>query len=412
METIHYDPERILNGFTEDSLKELAKRLRRKIRVIKSDIIQDILSPPQGKSENRVKIWQEINRNLRKELETFSQDELKIFSLGDTPLEEQFKVSYMFTLSSNPEVKAMGEELYCQAVKNRVLAEKDKGAEKDKEDEGKEGDTRVQIDKGDEGGEDEALAALAMITTEVETRGVKEQIRFRDVKELIEAREVIDQIAACEAIEPLVREVKDKPDSVNRVSIVKMPSRGQETAETQELKKRIKTLEKKLKNTNSEGLRTKGQLEKLKNDLVILNAQWQREIAETGKYRSRVRELEVERIEKDKEIEILKKELAQAQFDNLPKDRKEQSGEINLAAYQGRKALIFAERDQDVENRFNALGIIPIWAMEIDWNRPRRRMSTCQIVLYKMNNEKLKKLDEIRDIARYLNIPCDELLNV
>lgn len=93
------------------------------------------------------------------------------------------------------------------------------------------------------------------------------------------------------------------------------------------------------------------------------------------------------------------------------KIKHEPGGEIDLASYQGRKALIFAERDNEADIRLNALGIIPIWAMEIDWNRPRRRMSTCQLVLYKKNDEKLNKLDEIRAIARYWNIPCNELLN-
>jgi len=366
MRSIHYDPERILNGFTEDSLKDLAKRLKRRIRVIKSDIIQDILSPPRGKLEDMVKVWQEINRNLRKELEGFSQEELKIFSLGDTPLEEQFKVSYMFTLSSNPEIKAMGEELYCQAEESKEL-------EKD----------------------EEAKAVLAVIMEKVETSVVKESIEDREIKGMQEAKSVMV-----------------KPELINRDSIAKMPFKIQGTEENKELQKKIITLEEKLKKMNSDGMRIKDQLEKQKSDWVALKAQWLREKEAAGKYRNRVRELEVERIEKHKEIEILKKKLAQLQYDNLPNVRVEHVDEVDLAAFHGRKALIFAEHDNEVDNRLHTLGIIPIWAMEIDWNRPRRRMSTCQIVLYRMNNEKLKKLDEIRDIARHLNIPCNELLDV
>ena len=202
-----------------------------------------------------------------------------------------------------------------------------------------------------------------------------------------------------------------------------MPFEEQLIEETEELQKRIRILENKLRKAITEGLRTKGQLDKLKIDMVALKSQWVREKEETGKYRNRVKELEGEREEKDKEIDGLKQKLEQRK-NLVPQKTKEQvqrrelhkvqgdGGEIDLASYQGRKALIFAERDNDVDIRLNALGIIPIWAMEIDWNRPRRRMSTCEVVLYKMNDKKLKKLDEIRDIARYWNIPCNELLNI
>ena len=66
-----------------------------------------------------MKVWQEINWQLRKELETFSEEVSEMFSSADVPIEERFKVGYMFTLSSNPEIRAMGEELYCQAEKNK-----------------------------------------------------------------------------------------------------------------------------------------------------------------------------------------------------------------------------------------------------------------------------------------------------
>ena len=115
MDTIHYDQERILNGFTEDVLKELAKKLKRRIRLTKKDIIYEILSPTKGKREDNVNVWQEINRLLRKDLETFSEETLMMFSSGDVPLDDQFKVGYMFTLSPNPVIREKGGELYCQA---------------------------------------------------------------------------------------------------------------------------------------------------------------------------------------------------------------------------------------------------------------------------------------------------------
>jgi len=335
MDNIQYDPERILNGFTIEVLKELAKRLKRKIRPIKSEIIQDILSHPRGKPEDRVKVWQEINRYLRKELEAFSEEAFTVFSSGDVPREERFKVGYMFTLSSNLETRALGEELYCRA-------------EEDKE---------LDNDINEE--------TVAVISTMI----MEKEIEDRDTKETLEVRE------------------------------------------TEDVHKRIKALESKLQKANLEGQRLKGQLEKLRIDIVALKSQWVREKEEAGKSRNRVRELEGERAEKEKEIELLKQKLEQRKILPLQKTKDEPCGEIDLAFYQGRKALIFAERDNEVDIRLNALGIIPIWAMEIDWNRPRRRMSTCQLVLYKKNDEKLNKLDEIRDIARYWNIPCNELLN-
>lgn len=336
MDNIQYDPERILNGFTIDVLKDLAKRLKRKIRPTKSEIIQKILAHPRGKPEDRVKVWQEINRYLRKELEAFSQEAFTMFSSGDVPREERFKVGYMFTLSSNSEIRALGEELYCSR------AEEDKALDKDIKEE-----------------------TVAVIST----MNMEKDIEDRDTKETIEVRE------------------------------------------TKDLHKRIKTLENKLQKANMEGQRTKGQLEKLGIDIVALKSQWVREKEETGKSRNRVRELEGERAEKEKEIDLLKQKLEQRKTLPPQKTKDEPCGEIDLASYQGRKALIFAERDNEVDIRLNALGIIPIWAMDIDWNRPRRRMSTCQLVLYKKNDEKLNKLDEIRDIAKNWNIPCNELLN-
>lgn len=336
MDNIQYDPERILNGFTIDVLKDLAKRLKRKIRPTKSEIIQKILAHPRGKPEDRVKVWQEINRYLRKELEAFSQEAFTMFSSGDVPREERFKVGYMFTLSSNSEIRALGEELYCSR------AEEDKALDKDIKEE-----------------------TVALIST----MNMEKDIEDRDTKETIEVRE------------------------------------------TKDLHKRIKTLENKLQKANMEGQRTKGQLEKLGIDMVALKSQWVREKEETGKSRNRVRELEGERAEKEKEIDLLKQKLEQRKTLPPQKTKDEPCGEIDLASYQGRKALIFAERDNEVDIRLNALGIIPIWAMDIDWNRPRRRMSTCQLVLYKKNDEKLNKLDEIRDIAKNWNIPCNELLN-
>lgn len=360
MDNIQYDPEQILNGFTEDSLKELAKRLKRKINETKNDIIQEILSPPQGKAEERVKIWQEINRHLRKELETLSEETFLMYSTGDALSIEQFKVGYMFTLSANPEIKARGEELYCQAEENK---------EPEKE---------------------EALPVIATMPVEIVTEQVKGVIEIEEVEEGIEVEDVEESM---------------------------------DVEETKKLQKRIKTLENKLRKANLETLRTKGQLEKLNNEIIAIKAQWMKEKEEAGKFRNKVRDLEGERAEKETEIEILKLKLEQAKT-LTPSKAKEQSqrrdlhevrnplsGEIDLAAFQGRKALIFADRDHEIEIRLNALGIIPIWAMEIDWNRPRRRMSTCELVLYKQNDKIIEKLDEIRDVARYWNIPCSELLN-
>lgn len=370
MNNIQYDPERILNGFKEDVLIELAKKLKRKIRQTKSDIIQDILAPPKGKAEDIGKVWQEINWQLRKDLEVFSRETFT----GDIPPEEQFKVGYMFTLSSNSEIRAMGEKAYCQAIEIQKLG---KELEKEKE--------------------KETVEVIAEIISEM---------KFGEAKEMIEATEA-----------------KETKDTAVRASEQKMLTGEPVEVETKELQKKIRTLENKLRKANEESLRTKEQLEKLKIEMRTLKSQWGREKEETGKYRNRVRELEGERTEKEKEIELLKQKLEQGktlaspkimeqpQHKELSQVKDKHRDEIDLAAYQGRKALIFAERDNEVDSRLNALGIIPIWAMEIDWNRPRRRMSTCEIVLYKRNDEKLKKLDEIRDVARCWNIPCNELSN-
>jgi len=331
MDNIQYDPERILNGFTIDVLKELAKKLKRKIKQTKSEIIQKILFHPRGKPEDRVKVWQEINWYLRKELETFSQEAFNMFSFGDIPREERFKVGYMFTLSSNSEVRALGEELYCRAEKDKALDN------------------------------DMKQGTVAPISTLI----IKKNIEDRDTKEALEVREA------------------------------------------KELYKRIKSLENKLQKANIETQRAKVQLEKLRIDIVTVKSQWVREKEETVKSLNRVKELEGKQQEKEKEIDLLKEKLEQRK-NQKTKDRP--CGE-DLAAYQGRKALIFAEHDNEVDLRLNALGIIPIWAMKIDWNRPRRRMSTCQLVLYTKNEEKLNKLDEIRDTAQKWNIPCNELMN-
>jgi hypothetical protein len=411
MDNIHYDPERILNGFTEDVLKELAKKLKRRLRSIKSDIIQEILSPPKGKQEDRVKVWQEINRQLRRELETFSEEKLKTFSFGDVPPDDQFKVGYMFTLSPNSEIREMGKELYCQAEENK---EKEEAVA-----------LIAAITAKLEGWKAEASIEARVAEEPIEARAAEETIEAREAEELIEAREAEELIEAREAEDSIeARGAKEITVKTIGAFGLKMPPQELGIEKTEELQKRIRTLETKLRNANSAGLRTKEQLEKLRIDMVAIKSQWIREREETGKYRNRVREIEAELTEKEKEIDLLKQKLDQrktlapqnikqnSQHRDLKKVKDALCGEIDLASYQGRKALIFAERDNEVDIRLNALGVIPIWAMEIDWNRPRRRMSTCEIVLYKMNNEKLQKLDEIRDIARLWNIPCNELLNI
>lgn len=374
MDSIYYDLEQILHGFTEEVLKELARKLKRRIRIDKSNIIHEILSPPKGKREDRVKVWQEINRLLRKDLEALSDEEIVAFSFSDIPLNDQCKIAYMFTLSASLEIREKGEQLYCQAKENQELNKKNKA---------------------------DALSAA---------------ITARKANEMTED-------SAIETIED--RQVKEM---LIGASGPKMLSEDQVAEEIKELYKRIKTLENKLSKANAEGLRTKEQFEKLKLNLAALKSQWVREKEETSRYRNLVAELEEERTKKDKEIEALIQKLEQEKTP-APKKLNEQPnhkeplqvgdkvvdksrGQIDLSFYQGRKALIFAERDNEVDIRLTALGIIPIWAMEIDWNRPRRRMSTCEIVLYKVNNEKLQKLDEIRDIAKYWNIPCNELLNI
>ncbi|ODA40627.1 hypothetical protein [Desulfosporosinus sp. BG] len=518
MDNIQYDPERILNGLPEDVLKELAKKLKRRIRLTKNDIIQEILCPPKGKPEARVKVWQEINRQLRKELETFSEEVSTMFSPADVPIEERFKVGYMFTLSSNPEIRALGEELYCQAEQKNEQEKEDSvafvahitattEAKEEKESiEVREAKEIVEARATEESIEarateevvearatEESIEARATeevvearateevvearATEEVvEARAIEEMVEARVTEEMVEARtteeivearvteeivearateemveartteEVVEARVTEEMIEPrateetirtrdteAMTEAREAEEMIEAreaeeksvvTSTLRIPSEEQITEETEELQKRIKTLENKLRKAIEEGLRTKGQLEKLKIEMVALKSQWVREKEETGKYRNRVKELEEERLEKEKELDTLKQKLEQRKTlapqktkeqplrRELQKVKGESGGEIDLALYQGRKALIFAERDNDVDIRLNALGIIPIWAMEIDWKRPRRRMSTCEIVLYKMNDKKLKKLDEIRDIARYWNIPCNELLNI
>jgi len=374
MDNILYDPERILHGFTIEGLKDLAKKLKRKIKPTKSEIIQEILSNPRGKPEDTVKAWQEINRSLRKELETLSQEAFSLVSSGNVAREEAFKVGYMFTLSSDSEIKALGEEVYCRrAEEEKALANDIK---------------------------EETVAVLS--------RMMEKDSENRDAQETIESRDIIET---------------ENMMLISNES--KMPYKEQIIEETEELQKRIKTLEHKLQKVTTEGQRTKGQLEKLRIDMKTLKSQLIREEAETVKARNRVKELEEERTAKEKELELLKQKVEQKET-LPPQTIKEQlhvqrrdpiqvkdelGDEIDLAAYQGRKALIFAERDNEVDIRLNALGIIPIWAMEIDWNRPRRRMSTCQLVLYEKNDALQNKLKEIREIASYWNIPCNVLSN-
>ncbi|TGE34614.1 hypothetical protein [Desulfosporosinus sp. Sb-LF] len=465
MNNIQYDPELILNGFTEEVLKDLARKLKRKIKATKNENIQEILSPPRGKPEGKVKVWQEINRNLRKELEALSEETSMMFSSGNVPLKEQFKVGYMFTLSSDPQIKAIGEKLYCQAAesKDQEREEKEEAMaaialdsmkareeademleareeadetievkeEADKMLEAKEeaDETIEDKEEADETIEakeeaDETIEAKEEADETIEAKEEADETigAIEEANEMIEARQSNETLETGEMMQ--AREVKVIIDRAYEPSILRMPSGEKETQETEELHKRIRTLENKLRKANMDGLRVKGQLEKLKTDMVALKSQWIREKEEAGKYRNRVRELEEEREDKEKELELLsqkleqKKPLAQQKVmeqsprRELQKVKDEPCADIDLTIYQGRKALIFAERDNEIDSRLIALGIIPIWAMEIDWNRPRRRMSTCELVLYKMNDEKLKKIDEIRDIAKYWNIPCSELLNI
>jgi len=338
MANIQYDPVLILKGFTIDGLKELSRKLKRKIRSTRTEIIQEILSYPRGKPERMVKVWQEINRSLRKDIEAFSQEALTLFSDEDVPHEERFKVGYMFTLSSNSEIRTLGEEIYCRG------AEDDKALENDKE------------------LENNLKEAVAVISTTI----IDKSIEDRNAQETIE------------------------------------------DVEKSELHQRIKVLDNKLYKANMVGQRTKGQLDKLRVDMIALKSQRAKDKEETEQVQNKIRKLEVERAEKDKVIDLLKQKL---ELIITRRTKAQPCGELDLATYQGRKALIFAERDNEVDMRLTALGIIPIWAMGIDWNRPRRRMSTCQLVLYKQDDEKVTKLDEIRDIARYWNIPCNELMN-
>ena len=345
MDNMQYDPVSILKGFTIDDLKELTRKLKRKIKPTKTEIIEEILAHPRGKPEHMVKVWQEINRSLRKEIEAFSQETLTMFSAEDVPHEESFKVGYMFTLSSNLEIRALGEGLYCRGVEEDKSLENDKEVESDKE-----------LEKNPK------QDSVAVMSTMI----INKDIADTETEKTIEDLEIID------------------------------------------LRKRIKVLDNKLYKANMVGQRTKGQLDKLRVDMIALKAQLVREKEESGKARKRMRELEEERAKKDKVIDLLNEKL---ELIMTGKTKAKPGGEIDLATYQGRKALIFAERDNEVDMRLNALGIIPIWAMGIDWNRPRRRMSTCQLVLYKKDDEKVTKIEEIRDIAKYWNIPCNELMN-
>ena len=339
MDNIQYDPERILKGFTINVLKELSKKLKRKTKATKTEIIQEILSHPRGKPEHMVKVWQEINWYLRKEIETFSQEEVTMFAAEDVPREERFKVGYMFTLSANSEIRVLGEELYCSGTEDDKALENEQDIKNDLT--------------------EETAAVMSM--------------------------RLMDQVI----------EDRDTPETIEDVEI-------------KDLRKRIKLMDNKLHNANKAGQRTKGQLDKLRLDMIGLKSQWVREKEETGKLRNRVRALDGQQAEKDKAIELLKQKL-ELIMTRRTKDKL--CGDLDLTTYQGRKALIFAERNNEVDMRLNALGIIPIWAMGIDWNRPRRRMSTCQLVLYKKDDENVTKLEEIRDIAKYFNIPCNELLN-
>ncbi|MDR3585109.1 MAG: hypothetical protein P4L59_07265, partial [Desulfosporosinus sp.] len=177
MDNIQYDPEQILNGFSEDVLKELAKKLKRRIRQTKNDIIQEILSPPKGKPEAGAKVWQEINWQLRKELENFSEEVSEMFSSADVPIEDRFKVGYMFTLSANPEIRAIGEELYCQAEKNKKQNNED------------------------------AVESSAEITAKLEASEEKEIIEVREAVETMEVREAVETMEVREAVETMeVRE--------------------------------------------------------------------------------------------------------------------------------------------------------------------------------------------------------------
>lgn len=339
-----------MNGFAEESLKELAKRLKRKINQSNADIIQEILSPPKGKAEDKVKIWQEINRYLRKELETLPEEAVQKYSVGEVSPQEQYKIGYMFTLSINPEIRAKGEKLYCQAEEKEELEK------------------------------EESLPAMAGMTAEMEAEIENEGV------EVVHAEE------------------------------------RSEVQDLEELQRRIKTLENKLRKANFENLNIRGQLDKLKSEMTTLKAQWVKEKEETGNYRHRVRDLEKELADKETEIENLKLKLEQTKITSKTKEQSQRRDstkpkdlvctEIDLSAFQGRKALIFAEPDHEIDIRLSALGIIPIWAMEIDWNRPRRRMSTCELVLYKKDDKINSKLDEICEVAKYWNIPCSELLSV
>lgn len=334
MDNIQYDPRQILKGFTMDGLRELARKLKRKIRPTKTEIIQEILAHPRGKPEYMVKVWQEINRSLRKDIEAFSEETFTLFSAEDVPHEERFKVGYMFTLSANSKIRALGEDLYCRGNREEKAL-----------------DNELIED------------TVAGMTTKV----IDKHMEARKTQEILE------------------------------------------DVEKKDLHRKIKVLDNKLRKANMVGQRTKGQLDKLRLEMIELKAQWVREQEETGKLRHRVRELDGERADKDQLIDGLKQKL---ELIITRKTKAQPSGELDhLANFQGRKALIFAERDHEVDMKLNALGIIPIWAMGIDWNRPRRRMSTCQLVLYKKDESKVTKLDEIRDIAKYWNIPCNELLN-
>lgn len=399
MASIQYDPESILNGFTEEVLKEMAKKLKRRPGVTKHEMIQEILSP-KGKAEEPVKVWQVINRQLRKDMEVYTDEALKALASEEIPIYEQFKVGYMLTLSPEPEIRAIGAETYHRAEEVEV---QERSSDKDQDEKSIE-DRRNQVVQADQA-------------------------------------DHIDQDVTKKIARQHKNEVQEKNNTGNNktIGIIDKKRHRATHADTTtgeyEFQKKIRLLENKLRKANIETMRYKEQSEKLKKDLAELRTQGVREKEETGKYRNKVKELEIELTQKEYEFETLKQKLEQ-KFKQKPEqkyvqdkqaastrrkgqpayiepphemEKEKQKNVIDFGTFHGRRALIFAERDQDVEERLNALGIIPIWAMEIDWNWPRRRMSTCEIILYQMNDALIEKLDEIRDMARGLNIPFNEL---
>lgn len=426
MGSIQYIQEDILNGFTEEVLKELAKKLKRRIGLDKNDIIQEILSTPKGKREDKAKLWQEINRLLRKDLETVYSETSKMLSLEAVPLSEQFKYGYMLTLSASPEIRAQGEQIYLQAQENKIICTKnelentaDKAIAAGAELETFLGAAEeTELDKEITAtGEKRAVPEAKEENIKVEIRKAKKMTEKRTDENLLEVSKKIEMINAMEENKTQFKPAK-----------VKVSSEKKSSDENKELSKMVRILENKLTLANKESQKIKEQYEKLKLDMTTLKSLLIREKEETKKYRKIAEDLQVENNKKEKEIESLKLKSEHKSEQNKstlpekikypaepkvpPQNLNKYLGQVDLSFYQGRKALIFAERDNEVDTKLNALGIIPIWAMEIDWNRPRRRMSTCEIILYKKDNEKLEKLDEIRDLARSWNIPCNEIVNI